>query len=75
MFEKDETKNDFFIRFALSHPGITSSVVGTRSLKHFTSNIKAMQKGPLSPEIYEEAKERLNFVGVIPGPVNMKLDW
>jgi aryl-alcohol dehydrogenase-like predicted oxidoreductase len=75
LLEKDETKNDFFIRYVITHPAVTSTVVGTRNINHLMSNIRAVEKGPLSQEIYEEAKRRLNFVGVIPGPVDMKLDW
>jgi aryl-alcohol dehydrogenase-like predicted oxidoreductase len=75
LFEKDETKQDFFIRFVISHPAITSTIVGTRSISHLMNNIKAMEKGPLPTDVYAEAKRRLNFVGIIPGPVDIKLDW
>jgi aryl-alcohol dehydrogenase-like predicted oxidoreductase len=73
--EKDETKTGFFIRFVLSHPALASAVIGTRSISHLAENIKAAEKGPLPADVYAEAKRRLNFVGVIPGPVDMKLDW
>jgi aryl-alcohol dehydrogenase-like predicted oxidoreductase len=75
LFEAGETKNDFFIRYALSHPGLACSLVGTRNKNHLMDNIKAANKGPLSPEVYAEAKRRLNFAGAVPGPVDMKLDW
>jgi aryl-alcohol dehydrogenase-like predicted oxidoreductase len=75
LFEKGETKNDFFIRFVLSHPGVASSIIGTRNIRHLVENIKTVERGPLPPDVYTEAKLRLNFVGDIPGPVDMKLDW
>lgn len=75
LFEEGETKNDFFIRYALSHPGVACSLIGTKSKTHLLDNIKAANKGPLSADVYAEAKRRLNFVGVIPGPVDIKLDW
>ncbi|GHT63133.1 dTDP-4-keto-L-6-deoxy-hexose 2,3-reductase [Spirochaetia bacterium] len=75
LFEPGETKDQFFIRYAMTHPGLANVMVGTKQLAHLEDNIKAAEKGPLSPEVYAEAKRRLNFVGVIPGPVDMKLDW
>jgi aryl-alcohol dehydrogenase-like predicted oxidoreductase len=73
LFEKGETKNDFFIRFVLSHSALAATVIGTKNISHLMDNIKAAEKGPLSPDVYAEAKLRLNFVGDIPGPVDMKL--
>jgi aryl-alcohol dehydrogenase-like predicted oxidoreductase len=75
LFESGETKNDFFIRYALSHPGIANVLVGTKQLSHLEANIKAANKGPLPPDVYAEAKRRMNFAGNIAGPVDMKLDW
>jgi aryl-alcohol dehydrogenase-like predicted oxidoreductase len=75
LFEKGETKTGFFIRFVLSHPALAATVIGTRSISHLADNIKSAEKGPLPADVYAEAKRRLNFVGVIPGPVDMKLDW
>ena len=73
--EVDETVTDVLIRFALSHPGLATSIIGTRNIEHLEQNVEAAEKGPLSEEVYEEAKRRLNFAGCIPGPVEMKLDW
>ena len=75
LFEPGEDKNSFFIRYALSHPGLACSIVGTRNNTHLNDDIKAAEKGPLKPEVYEEAKRRLNFAGVVSGPLNVKTDW
>lgn len=75
LFEEGETRNDFLMRFALSHPALSSVVIGTRSINHLISNVKVAEKGKLSDEVYNEAKRRLNFAGVIPGPTDIKLDW
>lgn len=73
--EEGEGKHDFLIRFALSHPGVACSLIGTKDINHIRSNIVTARKGALAPDVYQEAKRRLNFVGAFPGPVDMKLDW
>lgn len=75
LFEEGETRNDFLIRYALSHPAISSLVIGTKNIEHLMEDLDAVEKGPLCQEVYEEAKRRLNFAGVIAGPTDMKLDW
>ncbi len=70
-----ESRADFLLRYALSHPAIACAIVGTKSVGHLRANIGAAQKGALSPDVYAEAKRRLNFAGCVPGPVDMKLDW
>lgn len=75
LFEENESKHDFLIRYALSHPAISSLVIGTKNIEHMLDDIKAVEKGKLSDEVYAEAKRRLNFAGVFAGPTDMKLDW
>jgi aryl-alcohol dehydrogenase-like predicted oxidoreductase len=75
LFEPGETRDQFFIRYALTHPGLSNALVGTKQLSHLEDDIKAAEKGPLPADVYAETKKRLNFAGVIPGPVDMKLDW
>jgi aryl-alcohol dehydrogenase-like predicted oxidoreductase len=75
LFENGETKDQFFIRYAMSHPGLANVLVGTKQLSHLEDNIKAAERGPLSAEVYAETKRRMNFVGNIAGPADMKLDW
>jgi aryl-alcohol dehydrogenase-like predicted oxidoreductase len=71
LFEPGETKNDFFIRYAISHPGLASSIVGTRNIDHLKANIKAANKGPLPAAVYAEAKRRLNFSGIVAGSTDL----
>lgn len=69
LFEANETRNDFLIRFALSNQGISGVVVGTKDPNHLVQNIKALGKGILSKEISAEAKRKLAAAGIIPGSV------
>jgi hypothetical protein len=40
-------------------------IVGTRNLDHVAANVEAAQKGKLPDDVYEEAKRRLDAIGVI----------
>ena len=50
---------EFVLRFTLSHPDLSSTIVGTSSLEHLRSNLEIAEKGPLPAELYEEARQRL----------------
>jgi aryl-alcohol dehydrogenase-like predicted oxidoreductase len=50
---------EFVLRFTLSHPGLSTTIVGTSSPAHLTSNIAIAEKGPLPADLYEEAKKQL----------------
>ena len=54
---------EFVIRFTLSHPGLSSTIIGTSRIEHFASNLAIAQKGPLPPELYERAKLDFAFEG------------
>jgi len=47
------------LRFTLSHPGLSTTIVGTANPAHLASNIAVAEKGPLPADLYEEAKKRL----------------
>ena len=64
--ETGESRTAFMLRFTLTHPYIHTIIAGTLSPDHLQENIKAVMRGPLSSEIYAEAKNRLNSVGVMP---------
>ena len=51
------------LRFTLSHPGLDTTIVGTRSTKHLGDNIAAAIKGPLPDDVMVEAKNRLTAAG------------
>jgi aryl-alcohol dehydrogenase-like predicted oxidoreductase len=62
--EGGESRNGFLIRFAASHPAISTMIVGTKSADHLEENIAAASKGKLPDKVYAEAKRRLDGVGV-----------
>ena len=64
-----ESRTAFLMRFTISHPGMHTTIVGTKSPEHLAENIKAAQAGALPPSIYEEAKRRLAAAGQVPEPV------
>jgi aryl-alcohol dehydrogenase-like predicted oxidoreductase len=53
------SKIEFTLRFTLSHPALTSTIVGTSSLEHLAANLAIAGKGPLPPDVYAEARKRL----------------
>ena len=61
-----ESRTAFLLRFTLSHPHCHTTIVGTLRPEHLRENVEVACKGPLSPEVYEEAKKRLSAVGQRP---------
>jgi aryl-alcohol dehydrogenase-like predicted oxidoreductase len=55
----DMTRMEFMLRFTLSHPDMHTTIVGTANLAHLANNVAVAQKGPLTPDVYEAAKQRL----------------
>jgi aryl-alcohol dehydrogenase-like predicted oxidoreductase len=49
---------EFVLRFTLSHPDLSSTIVGTSKLDHLASNVAIAEKGALPAELYELAKKR-----------------
>jgi aryl-alcohol dehydrogenase-like predicted oxidoreductase len=50
---------EFILRFTLSHPALSTTIVGTSNSGHLAGNIAMAEKGPLPADLYEEAKKRL----------------
>jgi aryl-alcohol dehydrogenase-like predicted oxidoreductase len=50
---------EFVLRFTLSHPGLSSTIVGTANRDHLRSNLAIAEKGPLPAGLYAEARKRL----------------
>jgi aryl-alcohol dehydrogenase-like predicted oxidoreductase len=44
------------LRFVLSHPAVSTTIIGMRKLEHVRENIALSDKGPLSPELLQELK-------------------
>jgi len=56
----DMTKMEFILRFTISHPGMSTTIVGTLNPSHLMENVAAASKGPLPASVYTEAKRRLD---------------
>jgi aryl-alcohol dehydrogenase-like predicted oxidoreductase len=56
----DMSRFEFVLRFTLSHPDLSSTIVGTSNIQHLRSNLAFAEKGPLPADLYEEAKRRLH---------------
>jgi aryl-alcohol dehydrogenase-like predicted oxidoreductase len=57
--ESGMSRMEFVLRFTLSHPGLSTTIVGTANPDHLASNIAVAEKGPLPADLYAEAKKRL----------------
>lgn len=53
---------EFTLRATLSHPGMTTNIVGTLNPAHLEHNIEATRKGPLPAELLAEAQRRVAAV-------------
>jgi len=56
---------EFTLRATLSHPGMTTNIVGTLNPDHLAENIAATRRGPLPADLLEEARRR---VAAVVGP-------
>lgn len=45
------------LRFTISHPAVSTTIVGMRKLEHVRENCALSDKGPLSPELLKELKK------------------
>ena len=64
--QAEESRTAFLLRFALTHPHTHTLIVGTTNPEHLQENVEATLAGPLSADVYSEAKRRLDAVGVAP---------
>jgi aryl-alcohol dehydrogenase-like predicted oxidoreductase len=44
------------LRFVLSHPAVSTTIVGMRKLEHVRENIALSDQGPLPPDLLRELK-------------------
>jgi aryl-alcohol dehydrogenase-like predicted oxidoreductase len=63
LLDPGESRTQWLLRFILSHPGIDTTIVGTKNPAHLAANVRAAEVGPLSPDRYAEAKRRLDEAG------------
>jgi aryl-alcohol dehydrogenase-like predicted oxidoreductase len=58
--EEGESRTSFLLRWTLNQPGMTTNIVGTNNPEHLAENVAAAARGPLAPDVYAEAKRRLD---------------
>jgi aryl-alcohol dehydrogenase-like predicted oxidoreductase len=66
--EAGMTNMEFVLRFTLSHPGLSTTIVGTSNPAHLAGNIAIAERGPLPGDLYDEAKKRLPLPETHGGP-------
>jgi aryl-alcohol dehydrogenase-like predicted oxidoreductase len=54
------TPMEFMLRFTLSNPDMTTTIVGTANPAHLAENARAAARGPLPPEVLAAARQRFN---------------
>ena len=67
--EDGESRSAWVLRYTLTHPHAHTIIVGTTRIKHLHENIEAVLRGPLTDDVYAEAKRRLDAIGESPAPV------
>jgi aryl-alcohol dehydrogenase-like predicted oxidoreductase len=55
---------ELVLRFTLSHPDLSSTIVGTANPAHLAANVAIAEKGPLPPETYAAVRARLGGPGL-----------
>jgi aryl-alcohol dehydrogenase-like predicted oxidoreductase len=53
------TRMELMLRFTLSHPDMTTTIVGTANPQHLADNVAAAKKGALPSDQYNAAKRKL----------------
>ena len=64
--EEDDSRSAFILRYTLAHPHIHTIIVGSLNPDHLSENLATARRGPLSPDVYSDAKRRLDSVGISP---------
>jgi aryl-alcohol dehydrogenase-like predicted oxidoreductase len=60
------TAMEFVLRFTFTHPDLHTNIVGTINPGHLQHNVEVLRQGPLPPDVYAEAKRRLDAAGSSP---------
>lgn len=67
LLDHGQSRMEFILRFTATHPDMNTNIVGTVNPDHLKANLTATAKGPLLPDLYNEAKRRLAHAGTAPG--------
>lgn len=54
------TPMEFMLRFTISNPDMATTIVGTANPAHLEANVRVAAKGPLPPDLYDEARKRFS---------------
>jgi aryl-alcohol dehydrogenase-like predicted oxidoreductase len=65
----DMTPMEFILRFTFTNPDLDTTIVGTANPAHLKANVDILRQGPLSNDLYTEAKRRLAAAGSAPEEV------
>ena len=65
-----ESRTAFMLRFTLTHPHTHGIITGTTNPEHLGENVAAVVRGPLPPDVYAEAKRRLDDAGERASPAD-----
>ena len=60
------SRQEFILRFTISHPDLDTTIVGTINPDHLADNVRTLLAGPLPADLYAEAKRRLADAGSEP---------
>jgi len=61
LLDEGQSRHELILRFTLSHPGLSSTIVGTSKLDHLLNNVGMASLGPLPEDLYAEAKRRVGI--------------
>lgn len=61
-----ETRSTFLLRLTLSQPSVATVIAGTKNPAHLEENLAAAIRGPLPPDVVQEALSRLDAAGETP---------
>jgi aryl-alcohol dehydrogenase-like predicted oxidoreductase len=54
-----DTPTQFILRYTLSMPAVTTTIVGTANVEHLRANLTASARGPLPDDVFAEATRRV----------------
>jgi aryl-alcohol dehydrogenase-like predicted oxidoreductase len=61
------SRTDLVLRYTISHPGVSTTIVGTVSEAHLAANVVAVQRGPLPADVAAVITARLEEVAARAG--------